>query len=52
MIIGAIWRDLGVLSTPIFQISTPKSVYINLNLHLHLHLNTHYSLCIEKHNSF
>jgi hypothetical protein len=37
---------LDVLSTLIFEISTPKCVYVNL------HLNTHYSLCIEKHNSF
>jgi hypothetical protein len=48
MTIGAIWGGggLGVLSTPILEISTPKCVYVNL------HLNTHYSLCIEKHNSF
>jgi hypothetical protein len=39
---GAIWGSLDVLSTPIFEISTPKCVHDNL------HLNTHYSLCIEK----
>jgi hypothetical protein len=37
---------LGMLITPIFKISIPKCVYVSL------HLNTHYSLCIEKHNSF